>query len=237
MHMDVELLENMHTYNNHEFPNWLDIQTMIPSTYTSADLGDFAQSHEATKSKVTFADYHYSILDQLYKPTMTFRQTDTDSWARCEMHSIVFNLYSALDSLGYEINLAYQFNLKPHEIHIYHNHTVFERNCLRCNLNVKNDSLCTLLNAELSKLWFETFHKLRNQIVHKNLPVIQVFVGGAATIIKIPDDPTNTDPQAGGYSQNLEINQYCKTVRNAVLNLIESVYPFIKQSIRTRYSI
>jgi hypothetical protein len=51
---------------------------------------------------------------------MTGGEADTQNWARAEMHSILFNLYSALDSLGYEINLAYQFGMDSGDIHIYH---------------------------------------------------------------------------------------------------------------------
>ena len=92
--MDVTLLSDMHKCNDSDFPNWTKIQKLIPHTFNNSDLLEFSQSHESTKTKVTFADYHYFILDQFYKPKNTVRRTDTDSWARAEFHSIVSNLYS-----------------------------------------------------------------------------------------------------------------------------------------------
>lgn len=227
----------MHNCNISDFSNWSKIQTLISSTIPDTNLLDFAQSHESTKTKIIFADYHYYILNQFYRPSVTKRETDTDSWVRAEFHSLVINLYSALDSLAYEINLAYNFGLKPNQINIYHTHTSFQQNCIRCNIDNQNDALTALINIEFAKTWFQIFNKLRNQIVHKNLPVITIGLGGLATKITIPNDPSNTNPQYGDYSQGLEINQYSQTIRKNVVNIIEQTYPLIESRIKNRYNL
>lgn len=237
--MDITLLSNMRQNNDNDFPNWSKIQKLIPSSIPNADLLDYAQSHESTKSKVTFADYHYHILNQLYIPHITTRESDTVDWVRAEFHSVIMNLYSALDSLAYEINLAYGFGLKVNQIHIHHSHTQHNSDCFRCNLDKQSDTLTLLINTELNNQWFHTFNKLRNQIIHKNLPVIQTIMAteSSTTKLKIPDDPTNTNPQNNDYSKNLEINQFCKDLRRNVVDLIEQVYPFIESKVRTQYHL
>lgn len=235
--MNVNLLPNMHQANDVDLPNWVAIQTLMPSTHHNLDLLEYDQSHGTTKTKVTFTDYHYHILNQFYIPNVTKRQTDTDSWVRAEFHSIVMSLYSSLDSLAYEVNLAYNFGLKPYQIHIYHNHTSIVSDCFRCNMNIQNDNLTSFFNSELGKDWFQIFNRLRNQIVHKNLPVIQIVIGGYATSIKIPNDPANTNPQANDYSNNLEINNYCKELRQNVVRIIEGAYPHISPIVKQRYDL
>jgi hypothetical protein len=71
---------------------------LAPSPTPKALLS-LVQGHESTYSKIKFAQYHYHILDQLYRPKRTLRKKDTQHWVRAEMHSIIINLYSALDSL------------------------------------------------------------------------------------------------------------------------------------------
>ncbi|MBM3910537.1 MAG: hypothetical protein FJ356_02685 [Thaumarchaeota archaeon] len=237
--MDITLLDDMQKHNNNDFPNWVKIQQLMPNSFSNTDLLDYDQSHTSTRSKVTFADYHYHILEQLYQPHVTEREKNTVGWVRAEFHSIVMNLYSALDSLAYEINLAYNFGLRINQIYIHHNHSTFVSDCFRCNLNNENDSLTSLLNNELNKSWFQTFNKLRNQIIHKNLPVIQIILATNTTTtkIKIPDDPSNTSPQINDYSQDLEINCYCKDLRNNVVKIIEQVYPLIEPKIKSKYCL
>jgi hypothetical protein len=237
--MDITLLPNMRQSNDGDFPNWSKIQNLIPSSIPNVDLLDYAQNHESTKSKVTFADYHYYILDQLYKPHVTDRESDTVDSVLAEFHSIVIDLYSALDSLSYEINLAYNFGLRSNQIHVYHNHNPPKPDCFRCNLDKQSDALTSFINTKLNNQWFQTFNKLRNQITHKSLPVIHVdiSVGSSTTKLKIPDDPTNTNPQYGDYSQDLEINQFCKDLRRNTVELIEQVYSLIEPKIRIRYNL
>jgi hypothetical protein len=135
--MSVNLLT--HISNRNSMPNWSSIQRLIPTgNLTPAQL-EFAQAHESTFYKIRFVDYHLAILQQIYRPYMTDAEEDTKNWARAEMHSIIFNLYSALDSLGYEINLAYKFGLAAKDITIQHKRD--KSTCLRCKIDKKTMAL------------------------------------------------------------------------------------------------
>lgn len=235
--MEVDLLNDMERKLDNELLNWVRIQKLIPSGISSSDLLEFSQTHMSVKSKITFTDYHYHILNQLYRPADTPREVDTDSWARAEMHCIVINLYSALDSLAHEINLAYQFGINISCIHIHHDHQQPKQDCVRCRLDTENDSLTSFINNELNNQWFETFRKLRNQITHKSLPIILVRIGGVATQIMIPNDPTKTNPQYQDYSQKLEINQYCLDRRNDISRIVEKAYELMEPKIKTTYNL
>jgi hypothetical protein len=115
--------------NRNSMPNWLEIQKLIPTdNLTEAQL-KFSQAHWSTFYKIRYVDYHLAILDQIYHPLMSHSEGDIQNWARAEMHSISFNLYSALDSLGYEINLTYKFRIKPSNIHIHHEHKAWTKDC------------------------------------------------------------------------------------------------------------
>jgi hypothetical protein len=110
-------------FNDPELPKWSFIQSLIPqSTTGKPDLHKFSQAHETTYRKFKFAIYHLNILRQVYGPNATVnlgRGTSSASqqhWAIAEAHSIVFNLYSALDSVSDEINRAYEFKLNPNEV-------------------------------------------------------------------------------------------------------------------------
>lgn len=64
------------------------------------------------------ADYHYHILNQLYRPHQIDMQTETKWWAKAEMNCAITNISSALDSLAHEINLAYNVGLQPNKADI-----------------------------------------------------------------------------------------------------------------------
>lgn len=102
-------------------PNWSKIISYIPLTFSS-ELLPYEQTHDAVVHKVALADYHYHILNQLYRPFDTPAVGNTPFWARVEMHSIIFNLYSALDSLAHETNIVYNIGIKQRDICVYHNH-------------------------------------------------------------------------------------------------------------------
>jgi hypothetical protein len=87
--MRICLLEEMLTKNDNEMRNWLKIATLIRYGNAPPSLHEIHRIHTGTKFKITFADYHYHILNQLYRPDETPRQTDTPMWARAEMNSIV----------------------------------------------------------------------------------------------------------------------------------------------------
>jgi hypothetical protein len=114
--MDVNLMHNMEQENNPKMPNWPKIKALIPRNNLRPDMLEFSQTHGSTNGKIAMTDYHYHILDQLYRPSQTYSEADTKWWARAEMHCIITNLYSALDSLTHEINLAYNLGLQPDEV-------------------------------------------------------------------------------------------------------------------------
>lgn len=228
LQMNVRLLENMHTVNDDEMPNWVSLSKIIEQK-NPLNL-ELSQTHNSVKAKIAFADYHYHILNQFYVPHATLRQTDTNQWVLAEIHSVITSLYSALDSLMYEVNLAYNFWLNISQINIHHQHTKASNDCIRCRIDNVNDNLTTYLNHELSQDWFNIFRKLRNQITHKNIPILNIAVNDT-THIMIPNDPTNTNPQYSDYSKGLEINTLCQEYRNNIIPIIEKTYKIIHDRI------
>ena len=132
----------------------------------------------------------------------------------------------------YEIDLAYDLGITVDKVHAYHYHPIPNRGCVRCRIT--GSEIGRFLDAELSNSWFGTFRELRNQIVHRNLPVISVDINlnRSSTEILLPDNPTNTNPQAMDYSQRLEVNRYCLDRRGDVVHLVESAYSLIGPPIR-----
>lgn len=225
--MQIELLETMHTLVQKDLPSWEKLNDKMARRIPPKSL-DLMQAHDSTIKKIAFADYHYYILNQLYRPRETEREKSTDLWALAEMHSIIMNLYSALDSLANEINLVHNFGIKEYNTHISHDvqkHLIKPNDqCLRCKLNNQPDyELTKFLNNELSQAWFETFRELRNRIVHKILPIINVTLDESVHIM-IPNDPNNTNPNHNDYSKGLEINTYCQECRVNIIPIIERMY-------------
>lgn len=240
--MRVYLLEEMLTKNDKEMQNWSKIAILIKYGNAPPSLYEIHRSHTAAKFKITFADYHYYLLNQLYRPDETPRETDTQMWARAEMNSIVYNLYSALDSLASEINLAYNFGLKQNKIHIFHNHQEFESNCLRCSLDKQSDKLTSYLNQELGQPWFIMFNKLRNQITHKNLPVFgQAISTGDPEVpddsihLTIPEDPTEVNVTY--HTKTVEISRYCFDLRNNVVKTTENTFGLLEAPIKNTFGL
>jgi hypothetical protein len=91
-HLRVYLLQEMLAKNNNEMRNWSKMATLMIYGNAPPSLTEMHRSHTATKFKITFADYHYHILDQLYRPDETPTETDTPIWARAEMNSVVYSL-------------------------------------------------------------------------------------------------------------------------------------------------
>ena len=73
-HLRVYLLQEMLTKNNNEMLNWSKIATLIIYGNAPPSLAEMHRSHTATKFKITFVDYHYHILDQLYTDQMKPQQ-------------------------------------------------------------------------------------------------------------------------------------------------------------------
>ena len=225
-------------------PNWNSIQTLIPPT-TSPPLSEYALAHESTIDKLFSAEFHYYNLNQVYRPDVTPRETDTQDWVRAELDSVVFSLYSAMDSLMNEINLAYGFGLSPGKANIYHEHRTFSGGCVRCALDRTADSLASYLNVQLSQQWFELFHKLRIQIVHRHVPIMNVHIrvsdppsqSDSTTRIILPDDPSNPNPGPQDYSNDLDANLYLRQTCDHVRDFLEGAYAQLLPQVRTTYGL
>jgi hypothetical protein len=224
--------------------HWSNIKNLIPTASPTDPQFDLAQAHDSTFYKIRFADYHLFILQQLYDPNTAEREGEIQHWVRAELHSIVYNLYSALDSLGYEINLAYGFGLPAHRIHFDHDHNPNQtrNNCLKCELRKIDDELHSYLDNSSREAWFDYFRRLRNQVTHRHFPVWNLGItvggenGGGTLRINLPDNPENMKPGAGDYLQNLELRQYCQDTRENVRVVVEEVYRLITPRIKQRYS-
>ena len=234
--MSVNLYTDMYMTNDPDLPNWSDIQSLIPSSTTGKPkLTEFSQAHTTTYKKFKFAIYHLNILQQVYgvnRNNFTSQISAPYDWALAEAHSIIFNLYSALDAVSNEINLAYNFQLKPNEVGI-------QKPCLQHLIGNQNDALSSYLETSLFKQdWFRYFINLRNQMTHRNLTIFKqvIVVGRVELFVKIPDDPSSRDDMPS-YSENIDLAQYCDDIRKKVLEVIENICPLIKPRIKQRYGI
>jgi hypothetical protein len=237
--MNIILPNNFVESTEKEMPNWIKINNLIPKSNITEEILLLSQTHLALKYKIAFADYHLHLLDQLYKPNTTERQSDTENWVRAELYAIITTLYSVLDTLFFEINLSYAFGLSVNQIHTHHNHTKPDSNCIRCLIDQKNNNLTCYINTTFVQKWFEVFRELRNQITHKNLPVLQFVLRPtqepSTTKITLPNNPTNNNPKVEDYSDNLEISQYCKERRNDIIRVVEKTIELIESELRLTY--
>jgi hypothetical protein len=60
-------MHNMEQENDPKMPNWSKIKALIPRNNLRLDMLEFSQTHGSTNGKIAMADYHYHILDQLYR--------------------------------------------------------------------------------------------------------------------------------------------------------------------------
>jgi len=61
---------------------------------------------------------------------------------------------------------------------------------------------------------------LRNQITHKHHAVLNIgIIAGidGTLILRIPNNPTRSNPNEDDYSNNLELKQYCVNTRTEVV--------------------
>jgi hypothetical protein len=172
--MSVSLYTEMFKKDDAALPNWSNIRRLISSP-ARHPLHHFLRAHETTYKKFKFAIYHLTIFQQIYGVSRNDVSKETSApqyWAIAEAHSIIFNLYSALDAVGHEINLAYNFRLNPNDIRL-------KNRCLRYMIDNENDALTPYLRDSLDQQsWFKHFSKLRNQMAHRNLTIFQIISGG-----------------------------------------------------------
>lgn len=226
--MQIQLLDDLADESNRKMPGWLKIRAEFDLYPRTPELQRFVNAHATTIQRIGLADYHYRNLDQIYRPDMPQPNSLANIWAPGEAVSLVFILYSALDSLAQELNLAYKFGIDERQVHIHHGPKHLktpQSNCLRCSLNKVGDGTAVFLNQELSKSWFEFLHSLRNRITHIQLLATNLnFSAGQPEItIEISTDPDapifNVEPKKG-----FEINAFCRENRMQVTDLIDTVY-------------
>lgn len=236
--MKVDLPHNLVENTVSEMPNWLKINTLIPKSNMTDAVLLLDQTHLALKYKIAFTDYHLHLLNQLYVPNTTERQSDTDAWVNSELYAIITTLYSVLDTLFFEINLSYSFGLDVNRIHTYHDHIKFHANCIRCMIDQKKDNLTSYINMTFTQKWFKVFRELRNQITHKNLPVLLFVISTQESSTKIifPNIPTNNNPKYKDYSDNLEISKYCIDRRTNILEIVEKTVELIEPVLKKTYN-
>jgi hypothetical protein len=230
--MRIELLQTLDNESNRNIPRWHDILEEVYRYDRASDRTrerqDFVDAHATTIGRIGVADYHYHNLNQIYIPDRTQMHKLTTIWASAETESVIFMLYSALDSLAQEVNLAYKFGIDVSRVYIHHrkDHGMKPQvDCVRCDLSKQNDGLTKYLNAELSLDWFDLFRKLRNRITHKQLLVsnTNIEVGNPTIYIEMPNDPNATrftiKPKQG-----IEINAYCVELRKNIADVINQTY-------------
>lgn len=235
--MQIELLDDLADESNRKIAGWQKIRAEFDLYPRTPELQKFVNAHATTIQRIGLADYHYHNLDQIYKPNGAQPHALANIWASGESVSFVFILYSALDSLAQELNLAYKFGIDEMQVHIHHGPKHLkspQSNCLRCSLNKTGDSISSFLNQELSNGWFDFLHLLRNRITHRQLLAtnLNFTVGQSEITIEISPDPDapifNVQPKQG-----FEINAFCVDNRKKVVDSIDTVYgvllPKVKQ--------
>jgi len=239
--MQVELLPNINDPSLVKMPYWSKLNQHLDGSPYSC----IHRAHSNTKGKILFADYHYHNLNQVYVPKVTKRENETPTWALAEMYSITTNLYSALDSLAFEINLLYSFQLNIREVQIFHNtaeqqHILFKNNnCVRCRLGKQSgDALSKFLEHELIQDWFLNLKDTRVQMVHREQPIYlaHLSVGDhefpdEATVLLLPNQPCNKAPKWSDYSKQYDFNTYSQELRINVVSLIEQAYKILEPKV------
>jgi hypothetical protein len=143
----VTLYVTMAVPNDPDLPNWWAIHSLIPSNTTGRkDLTEFSRANSTTHKKFKFAVYHLTIFRQIYGNRGdnhgSGRFPNFQDYVKAEAHSIIFNLYSALDAVSNKINLAYDFQLKSNDIGI-------KNKSLKYMINYENDGLTSYLKESL----------------------------------------------------------------------------------------
>jgi hypothetical protein len=239
--MQVELLPNIHSPGLVRMPAWERIHSQIEKNPTASQSRyKLNRSHNSTRAKIVFADYHFHILNQVYVPKKTTHLPETSTWALAELNSIVMNLYSALDSLANEVNLSYSVGLDQRKVEVYHNIQEHfshpNKNCLRCHLKTLDAQFSLFLDRELNQQWFIDFRETRRQLVHRDQPIYNFTVSigdpdfpSETTVLLLPNEPCKENPQLNDYSKGLDFNTYCAECRLNIVPFIERTYTIMEK--------
>jgi len=237
--MPIDLLDTLDNEDNREIPQWRSLLVRIDEVGGRTDARQaFVDAHANTIRCVGAADYHYHILNQVYIPDVVRMGSLTTLWVQIEAESIVIALYSALDSLMQEINLACNFGVRENGVSAYHPEEHRESpnthtRCVRCKLSLEDDSLGRYLNEELTLDWFDKLRRLRNRIAHRRLIATNtnLDIGRPTTYIEMP-----SDPEANRFTEiprrGIEINSYCASGRADVARTIGNSYELLAPRIR-----
>jgi hypothetical protein len=239
--MSISLLGDLDNEDNRGIPEWRAILNEVNRTDSSVPVRpssrqDYVDAHATTIRRIGGADQHYHILSQIYVPDVTMSGSLTTIWAQIQAETVIFMLFSSLDSLMQEVNLAYNFRIPDYSINVYHDAIKHGQrpsgSCVRCAINRTNDSLTAFLNIELGSTWFENLRILRNRISHKQLLATNTNLGQTTVYIEIP-----TDPNATRFNQpartGIEINSYCQNSHMNVVRLLAQTYRFLLPKIAT----
>jgi hypothetical protein len=235
--MQVNLLGSMDDEASIDIPGWQDVRTSIESLTRNQQVQDLVDAHATTIRRIGSADYHYHILNQVYIPDRIHSGAHTISWAQVGAESVVFWLYTALNSLANELNLAYGFGIDEWKVDVTHplqHNRNLKPGCFRCRLIQHGDNLSSYLEGELNSEWFKFFNELRNRIAHRQLlsPNINISFGARSGIfIEISHNPRakrfTESPRNG-----IEINGFCVESRRDVVRVIGEAYTLLNPKIR-----
>jgi len=163
--IEIELSSDVGQALTPKMPFWKNMKRKLAkSTKFSADH-TLASAHLTTKHRLEVARVFLSILNAGYEVESV---ESVKFLIRTMADSIFVSLAGALDSLSFEINQVYEFDVKERKIQIDHHNISIEPNCIRCKLDETNDELSRYLNDRLPREpipqihWYSTFTDYKN---------------------------------------------------------------------------
>jgi hypothetical protein len=233
--MQVNLLETIDNEASIGIPGWQEMRAPLDMLERSQAMQDLVDAHATTVRRIASADFHLHILQQVYVPDRVQSGSRTILWAQAGAESVIFWLYTSLNSLAHELNLVYGFGIDEFRVDVTHPQSHSERpntNCFRCRLIMQNHEVCRNLESELSSDWFKFLNSLRNRITHRQLLSTNTNFGGPLGLfIEISHDPEakRFDEPA---RQGIEISRYCLETRHNVIRVIGEAYTNVISRIR-----
>jgi hypothetical protein len=208
---------------------------LVKSTKFSGDH-TLAGAHLTTKHRLEVARVFLSILNAGYEVESV---GSVKFLIRTMADSIFVSLAGALDSLSFEINQVYKFEVEERKIQIDHHSRRTEPNCIRCKLDETNDELSRYLNERLPREpipqihWYSTFTNYKNYVKHRLMYMIHEQPGKRI----IPDDPSTLKPPYydankreiidPNYAKDLELKQFCQLSLDRILCIVEKTCEYL----------
>lgn len=94
----VDLLETIDDEDSTAISMWKEMRRPLDALECTQAMQRLVDAHAETIRRVAMSDYHYRNLNQIYFPGRPSSGAHATSWVESEAVSIVFLLYSALDS-------------------------------------------------------------------------------------------------------------------------------------------